>query len=58
MRAFAVVLLSEVQPKSHLYLFEDSQGDGESGKLVIAHREGITNPERDISAKNATSGVT
>ena len=56
-RALAVVLLSEVQPEFHLDLFEESQSDGKPVELMVAHREQITESERDISAQHAASSV-
>ena len=55
--SFSVVLLGEVQPEFHLDLFEESQSDGKPVELMVAHREQITESERDISAQHAASGV-
>ena len=55
--SLAVVLLGEVQPEFHLDLFEESQSDGKPVELMVAHREQITESERDISAQHAASGV-
>ena len=57
MSSLAVVLLGEVQPEFHLDLFEESQSDGKPVELMVAHREQITESERDISAQHAASGV-
>ncbi len=40
--SLAVVLLGEVQPEFHLDLFEESQSDGKTVELMVAHREQIT----------------